>query len=299
MRVLVTGAGGQLGFDVCRELDRRRIENKGVDVEDFDISDLEAVEQYMANYCPDAVIHCSAWTAVDEAEDEPEKARTVNIDGTRNIAQACMTLGAKMLYISTDYVFPGTGERFYEPDDPTGPLGVYGATKLGGELAVKALLDKFFIVRISWAFGVNGNNFVKTMLELAKNQSELNVVCDQIGSPTYTADVAPLLCDIAMTEKYGTYHATNEGVCSWAEFAQEIFRLTKTRIQVNAVPTNEYPTRAVRPKNSRLSKDKLDQMGFSRLPTWQDALKRYLKEINGVDRALREKQLRRNNSMNQ
>lgn len=184
-----------------------------------------------------------------------------------------------MLYISTDYVFPGTGERFYEPDDPTGPLGAYGATKLGGELAVKEQLDNYFIVRISWVFGKNGNNFVKTMLRLAETHDTLNVVCDQIGSPTYTADLAPLLCDMIVTEKYGTYHATNEGICSWADFAEAIFELAGKKVTVNHIPTSEYPTRAVRPLNSRMSKDKLEQMGFSRLPHWKDALERYLKEI--------------------
>jgi len=190
-----------------------------------------------------------------------------------------------MLYISTDYVFPGTGERFYKPDDPTGPLGVYGQTKLEGELAVRELLDCFFIVRISWVFGLNGNNFVKTMLRLAETKTEVNVVCDQVGSPTYTADLAPLLCDMIMTEKYGVYHASNEGVCSWAEFAREIFRLAGKDVKVNAIPTSEYPTRAVRPLNSRMSKDKLERMGFYRLPPWQDALGRYLKELEGEQRA--------------
>ena len=230
-------------------------------------------------YHPDAVIHCSAWTAVDKAEDALETVRAVNTEGPRNIAAACKEIDAKMLYISTDYVFPGTGDRFYEPDDPTSPLGAYGATKLGGELAVKELLDRYFIVRISWVFGKNGNNFVKTMLRLAETKSELNVVCDQIGSPTYTADLAPLLCDMILTEKYGTYHATNEGICSWADFAEEIFRLAGKNVTVHHIPTSAYPTRAVRPLNSRMSKDKLEQAGFARLPQWKDALRRYLTEI--------------------
>ena len=279
MKVLVTGVGGQLGYDVCKELTRRGVEHRGVDIGDFDITDAAAVSAYIGDYRPDAVIHCSAWTAVDKAEDEPEKVRAVNTDGPRNIAAACKEVGAKMLYISTDYVFPGTGERAYEPDDPTGPLGAYGATKLGGERAVRELLERWFIVRISWVFGVNGNNFVKTMLRLAETRSELNVVRDQIGSPTYTADLAPLLCDMIATEKYGVYHATNEGFCSWAEFAQEIFRLSGKPVTVHPIPTSEYPTRAARPLNSRMSKDKLEQMGFTRLPHWRDALERYLKEI--------------------
>lgn len=280
MKILVTGVGGQLGYDVCKELTARGIENQGVDVADFDITDAAATYAYIKDYRPDAVIHCSAWTAVDKAEDEMEKVRAVNTEGPRNIAVACRDIGAKMLYISTDYVFPGTGEKFYEPDDPTGPLGAYGATKLGGEQAVGETLEQFFIVRISWVFGKNGNNFVKTMLRLSESRSEVSVVCDQIGSPTYTADLAPLLCDMVMTEKYGVYHATNEGVCSWAEFAQEIFRLAGKNMTVHPIPTSEYPTRAARPLNSRMSKDKLVEMGFQRLPHWQDALERYLKEIS-------------------
>lgn len=279
MRVLVTGVGGQLGYDVCKVLNTRNIENKGVDIVDFDITDAQATREYIVAYHPDAVIHCSAWTAVDKAEDELDKVRAVNTDGPRNIAAACKEIGAKMLYLSTDYVFPGTGDQFYEPDDLTDPLDVYGATKLGGELAVKELLDRYFIVRISWVFGKNGNNFVKTMLRLAETKNELNVVCDQIGSPTYTADLAPLLCDMIATEKYGTYHATNEGICSWADFAEEIFRLTGKQVKVHHIPTSEYPTRAVRPLNSRMSKDKLEQAGFARLPHWKDALQRYIKEL--------------------
>ncbi|WP_125116827.1 dTDP-4-dehydrorhamnose reductase [Agathobaculum sp. Marseille-P7918] len=279
MRVLVTGVGGQLGYDVCKVLNTRNIENKGVDIADFDITDAQATREYIVAYHPDAVIHCSAWTAVDKAEDELDKVRAVNTDGPRNIAAACKEIGAKMLYLSTDYVFPGTGDQFYEPDDLTDPLDVYGATKLGGELAVKGLLDRYFIVRISWVFGKNGNNFVKTMLRLAETRAELNVVCDQIGSPTYTADLAPLLCDMIATEKYGTYHATNEGICSWADFAEEIFRQAGKQVKVHHIPTSEYPTRAMRPLNSRMSKDKLEQAGFTRLPHWKDALKRFLKEI--------------------
>lgn len=282
MKILVTGVGGQLGYDVCRVLAARKIEHKGVDIADFDITDATAVREYIKAYHPDAVIHCSAWTAVDKAEDELEKCRAVNAGGTRNIAAVCKEIGAKMLYISTDYVFPGTGERFYEPEDPTGPQGVYGMTKLEGEQVVRGQLDRLFIVRTSWVFGKNGNNFVKTMLRLAEDRNEVNVVRDQIGSPTYTADLAPLLCDMIETEKYGVYHATNEGVCSWAELAEEIFRQAGKTVRVNAVPSSEYPARAVRPLNSRMSKDKLEQMGFARLPSWQDALARYLNEAKGV-----------------
>lgn len=280
MKVLVTGSAGQLGYDVCKVLASRQIENRGVDITDFDITDQNAVNRYLKAYRPDAVIHCSAWTAVDKAEDEPERVEAVNADGTRNIAEVCKKIGAKMLYLSTDYVFPGTGDRFYEPNDPTGPLSVYGRTKLAGELAVRKLLEKYFIVRISWVFGKNGNNFVKTMLRLAETHTEVNVVCDQIGSPTYTADLAPLLCDMIATEKYGVYHATNEGLCSWAEFAEEIFRVSGKQVKVHAIPTEQYPTKAIRPKNSRMSKACLDLAGFHRLPDWKDALARYWKELS-------------------
>ena len=283
MKLLVTGVKGQLGYDVCKVLSARGIEHRGVDIEDFDITNAQATHDYIAAYRPDGVIHCSAWTAVDRAEDELEKVRAVNAEGPRNIASVCKEIGAKLVYISTDYVFPGTGDRFYEPDDPTGPLGAYGVTKLEGEQAVQALLERYFIVRVSWVFGKNGNNFVRTMLRLAETKSELNVVCDQIGSPTYTADLAPLLCDMVVSEKYGVYHATNEGICSWAEFAEEIFRLAGKDIKVNPVPTSEYPTRAARPLNSRMSKAKLEEMGFSRLPDWHNALVRYLRELEGAE----------------
>ena len=280
MKILVTGVHGQLGYDVCRVLSRRGINYRGVVRDDFDLTDFETTYSYVERYAPDAVIHCSAWTAVDQAEDELSAATAVNVGGTRAIAEACRALDAKMIYISTDYVFHGDGERFYEPDDPTGPLGVYGSTKLGGEKAVQGLLNKYFIVRTSWVFGINGSNFVKTMLRLAETRTEVNVICDQTGSPTYTADLALLLCDMVMTEKYGIYHATNEGICSWADFAEEIFRVAGKKVKVNRILTSEYPTRAVRPHNSRLDKSKLEQMGFRRLPPWQDALKRYWKELS-------------------
>ena len=282
MKILVTGAGGQLGYDVCSFLAGRNVEYRGVDIAEFDIADAQAVRSYIKTYNPNGVIHCSAWTAVDRAEETPEECRTVNVEGTRNIAMVCKELGAKMLYISTDYVFPGNGEQFYEPNDPTGPLSVYGRTKLEGELVVQNLLEQYFIVRTSWVFGRNGNNFVKTMLQLAETRMEVSVVRDQIGSPTYTVDLAPLLYEMIASEKYGIYHATNEGVCSWAEFAEEIFRLAGKNVRVNAISTSEYPTKAVRPLNSRMSKDKLAQMGFFRLQNWQDALKRYLIETRKI-----------------
>jgi len=279
MRILVTGASGQLGYDVERELERRGIEHLGTSSRELDITDREAVERLMAAYRPDAAIHCAAYTKVDLAEDEPERCWAVNADGTRNMAAACRKTGAKLLYISTDYVFPGTGERSYETGDPTGPVNTYGRSKLAGELAVQSLLEKYFIVRISWVFGKNGNNFVKTMLRLAETKAELSVVCDQIGSPTYTADLAPLLCDMVQTERYGVYHATNEGTCAWSEFAEAIFELAGRQVVVHPIPTSAYPTRAARPLNSRMSKECLHSNGFQELPEWKNALARYLKEI--------------------
>ena len=279
MRILVTGASGQLGYDVERELERRGIEHLGTSSRELDITDREAVERLMAAYRPDAAIHCAAYTKVDLAEDEPERCWAVNADGTRNLAAACREIGAKMLYISTDYVFPGTGEQFRRTDDPVSPVNTYGRSKLAGELAVQSLLEKYFIVRISWVFGKNGNNFVKTMLRLAETKAELSVVCDQIGSPTYTADLAPLLCDMVQTERYGVYHATNEGTCAWSEFAEAIFELAGRQVVVHPIPTSAYPTRAARPLNSRMSKGCLHSNGFQELPEWKNALARYLKEI--------------------
>lgn len=280
MKILVTGADGQLGYDVCRVLAARGIEHRGVDMADFDITDAGAVRDYIREFHPYAVIHCAAYTAVDRAEDEPEKCWAVNVDGTRNLAESCKEIGAKLLYVSTDYVFEGTGERFHEVDDPVNPQNVYGITKLAGELAVRSILEKHFIVRTSWVFGKKGNNFVKTMLRLAETKTEINIVCDQIGSPTYTADLAPLLCDMIRTEQYGIYHATNEGICSWSEFAEEIFRLAGKCITIHPVPTGKYPTKAVRPRNSRMSKNKFEQNNIHHLPTWQEALKYYLKELS-------------------
>lgn len=279
MRILVTGASGQLGYDVERELERRGIEHLGTSSRELDITDRAAVEHLMQSYRPDAVIHCAAYTKVDLAEDEPERCWAVNADGTRNMAAACRKTGAKLLYISTDYVFPGAGERSYETGDPTGPVNTYGRSKLAGELAVQSLLETYFIVRISWVFGKNGNNFVKTMLRLAETRTELSVVCDQIGSPTYTADLAPLLCDMVQTERYGVYHATNEGTCAWSEFAEAIFELAGRQVVVHPIPTSAYPTRAARPLNSRMSKECLHSNGFQELPEWKNALARYLKEI--------------------
>lgn len=281
MKVLVTGTKGQLGFDVCNELTRRGIENQGIDRDECDITNKQAVLDYIYNYAPDVVVHCAAYTAVDRAESEEHVCRRVNRDGTEYIALACKTINAKMVYISTDYVFNGEGDKFFEVDDETGPLNMYGLTKLEGEEQVRKILEKYFIVRISWVFGVNGNNFINTMLRLAGGNKELKIVADQIGSPTFTYDLAPLICDMIETEKYGTYHATNEGECSWAEFAEHIFKVAGQNVLVHHITTEEYPTKAVRPKNSRLSKKSLDEAGFRRLPDWKDAVERYIKQYNG------------------
>ena len=279
MKILVTGIGGQLGYDVMKVLRQREIDCAGADRKDFDITDQEAAHEFITSFHPDAVIHCSAYTAVDRAEQEKDLCRRVNADGTENLARICAEIHAKMVYISTDYVFPGTGTDFYRPDDETHPLNFYGLTKWEGEEAVRRRLKNHFIVRTSWVFGKNGNNFIKTMLRLGKEREEINVVDDQIGSPTYTADLAPLLCDMAVSDRYGTYHAANEGICSWADFAEEIFRQAGIHCKVNRIPSSEYPTPAKRPFNSRLSKEKLTANGFRKLPEWQDAVKRYLLEI--------------------
>ena len=279
MKVLVTGVGGQLGYDVSRELEKRNIDCIGADKPEFDITDFDAAHKYITSYMPDAVIHCSAYTAVDKAEDEPELCHLVNAVGTENIAKICKEIDAKMIYISTDYVFDGTKDGFYEVDDIPNPINVYGKTKLAGEKVVQEILEKYFIVRISWVFGINGNNFVKTMLRLGKERNELNVVADQIGSPTYTADLAQLLVDMVQTEKYGIYHATNEGECSWAEFAEEIFKVAGMDVKVNHIKTLEYPTKAKRPFNSRMSKEKLFLYDFYKLAVWKDSVRDFLGKL--------------------
>ena len=274
--ILVTGAAGQLGTDVVAELSKRDVDHIGIDIADLDITDCDAVSEYIAMISPQCVIHCAAYTAVDKAEDESEMCYKVNAEGTENIARACREIDAEMVYISTDYVFDGEGEDPYETDAVKAPISVYGKSKLAGEEAVLRLLDKFYIVRVSWVFGQAGKNFVKTMLSLSQTRNELNVVSDQVGSPTYTPDLAVLLCDMVLSKKYGIYHATNEGFCSWAEFAAEIMRQSGSHCRINPIPAEQYPTKATRPKNSRLSKTSLDRAGFARLPAWQDALKRYL-----------------------
>ena len=278
MKVFVTGAKGQLGHDVVNELEKRGHTAIGVDIEEMDITDKDAVKRVITQVSPEAVVHCAAYTAVDAAEEQVELCHRVNGLGTENMAEVCKELNCKLMYISTDYVFNGQGTRPWEPDDERAPLNVYGQTKYEGELAVEAL-EKYFIVRIAWVFGVNGKNFIKTMLNLGKTRDHLTVVDDQVGSPTYTYDLARLLVDMIETEKYGRYHATNEGVCSWYEFACEIFKKAGIEITVSPVGSNEYPAKAKRPQNSRMDKSKLKEMGFKPLPTWQDALERYLKEI--------------------
>lgn len=279
MKVLVTGVAGQLGHDVVKKLQLYNIDCLGTDKSDFDITDAEATTKFIECYSPDVVVHCAAYTDVDKAEDEPEICKLVNANGTENIAKVCKYIGAKLMYISTDYVFDGTKKGFYLTDDKVCPINVYGVTKEIGEQVVSKFVDKHFIVRISWVFGTNGNNFVKTMLRLGAEHRELNIVADQVGSPTYTADLAELLVDMLQTEHYGTYHATNQGECSWAEFAEEIFKQVGMDVKVNHITAAEYPSKAKRPYNSRLCKRKLIENGFNYLPVWQNALVRYLAEI--------------------
>ena len=276
MKVFVTGVRGQLGHDVVKELEKRGIEAVGVDIQEMDITDEESVSRVILGEAPDAVIHCAAYTAVDAAEENVDLCRRVNADGPRYIAKVCRDLDIKMIYISTDYVFSGQGERPWEPEDEKAPQSVYGQTKYEGELAGQELLEKYFIVRIAWVFGVNGKNFVRTMLKLSENHDVITVVNDQFGSPTYTYDLARLLVDMVLTDKYGVYHATNEGICSWYDFACAIFEEAGIPMTVKPVSTAEYGAKASRPANSRMSKDKLEENGFERLPAWQDALKRYL-----------------------
>lgn len=284
MKVLVTGVKGQLGYDVVRELQSRGHEAIGVDIEEMDITDETAVSRVMEETAPEAVIHCSAFTAVDRAEEERELCYKVNVEGTENIAKMCQKLGCKMLYLSTDYIFSGEGQRPWEPEDTPSPLNAYGQSKYQGEVALRQYVDKYFIVRISWVFGINGNNFIKTMLRLGKENGAVKVVDDQIGSPTYTFDLAKLLVDMIETEQYGAYHVTNEGICSWYEFAKEIFQEANMKeVTVIPVSSEEFPVKAKRPKNSRMSKEKLVQNGFSLLPSWQDAVKRYIKELKKVE----------------
>lgn len=278
MKLLVTGVKGQLGYDVVKEAEKRGVEAVGVDIDEMDITDAKQVREVITKGGYDAVVHCAAWTAVDKAEDMEEACRKVNKEGTENIAQVCEVLDIPIMYFSTDYVFNGQGSEPWKEYDKRAPLNVYGQTKYEGELAVEKLA-KHFIIRIAWVFGKNGNNFIKTMLRLGKERGAVSVVNDQIGSPTYTYDLAKLVLDMIQSDKYGTYHATNEGICSWYEFACEIFKQAGMNVQVTPVSSDEFPTKAKRPCNSRMNKTELDRNGFDRLPTWQDALHRYLKEL--------------------
>lgn len=279
MKVLVTGVNGQLGHDIVEECQKRNIETIGVDVKEMDITDAHQVNEVITETKPDAIIHCAAWTAVDKAEDEVEQCRKVNRDGTKHIVDVCEKLELPLMYFSTDYVFDGQGEEPWHEYDERHPLNVYGKTKYEGELEVERL-KKHFIIRISWVFGINGSNFIKTMLRLGKERKEVSVVNDQIGSPTYTYDLARLCVDMIQTKEYGTYHATNEGICSWYELACEIFKQAKMDVIVHPVDSTQFPTRAIRPKNSRMNKTELDKHGFTRLPSWQDALERYLDTLD-------------------
>lgn len=302
--IIVTGAKGQLGAEISEELEKRAIDHVGIDIADLDITDERAVFEFIDIYSPTCVIHSAAYTAVDKAEDEPEICHAVNVDGTINIAKACSAVGAQIVYISSDYVFDGKGDTEYETDSPKGPISTYGKSKLTGELEVQRFVpEKHYIIRTSWLFGKYGNNFVDTILRFSDIKDELSIVNDQIGSPTYAKDLAGLVCDIALSGKYGIYHATNEGFCSWAEFAEEILRIGRSgevdsrsedgsrreksrkssayakKCKILPIPTEMYPTKAQRPKNSRLSKKSLIDAGFVRLPTWQDALQRYMGEV--------------------
>ena len=284
MKCLITGCNGQLGYDIARELDRRGYKDYlALDREKMDITNREQVMQVVTDYNPDVIFHCAAWTAVDKAEYMVDACTTVNVEGTKNLVDASLAVDAKILYMSTDYVFDGKKEGYYTEEDTPNPQSVYGRTKYAGEEEVRRN-PKHYIARISWVFGINGNNFIKTMLKLSETHDTLNVVNDQIGTPTYTVDLSRLLVDMAETDKYGTYHSTNESYCSWAEFAEYIFKINNKDVVVNKVTTEEYleitgTKQAYRPRNSKLSKEKLKNAGFELLPSWQDATERYCKEL--------------------
>lgn len=279
MKVLVTGVKGQLGYDVVKDLEKRGHQPIGIDRDEMDLMDNEAIRTFIMNLKPEAIIHCAAYTAVDKAEEEVETCYQINAESVKVISECAKELDVKLIYISTDYVFDGTKEGEYVETDLPNPINVYGASKLKGEQYVQILLEKYYIVRISWVFGVNGNNFIKTMRRLGSERDELNIINDQVGSPTYTADLAPLLVDMMETDKYGIYHVTNEETCSWYEFANEIFKQSRIEVKTNPITTDQYPTAAKRPMNSRMSKAKLKANGFNLLPTWQQALAHYLKLI--------------------
>jgi len=279
MKVLVTGYAGQLGWDTVRLLESRGIECRGVDMQDFDLTDGAAVRACVQSYRPTAIVHCAAYTNVDKAESQPEICAAVNGMGTVNVVRAAISVGAKVVFISTDYVFPGTGDTPYRIDDPYGPQNVYGMSKVQGEDAVRSLMTRYFILRTSWVFGKNGHNFVRTMLRLGAEKKEIRVVDDQIGSPTYSRDLARVICDMLPTEKYGIYHVRNEGFMSWFDFAKMIMAKAGLSCRVLPVPSSEYPTPAKRPLNSRMDGSRLAEAGFAPMPSVEDALDRYLEEL--------------------
>lgn len=283
MKILVTGSNGQLGHDLVELFNSRAMECVGVDVNDFDLTDAAEVNNHLCAYAPDRIIHCAAYTAVDRAEEEPDICYRVNVEGTSNIVEYCAEHSVPMMYISTDYIFDGQGNIPFDIDSPKAPQNQYGLTKSLGEDKVTDKLSRFFIVRVSWVFGINGNNFIKTMIRLAGDRTDLNVVADQFGSPTYTRDLAELIAEMITTDRFGVYHATNEGTCSWYELACYVMERTHLPMKVHPVTSSQYPTKAIRPLNSRLSKASLDDGGFSRLPEWQNAVRRYLEEL-GFDR---------------
>ena len=284
--IVITGNRGQLGFDIEKVCQDRGLEYLGIDINELDITDKNAVNEFFLSRNIDTFIHCAAFTAVDVAEDNPELCYRVNTEAVKYLVDACKKHDVKFIFISTDYVFSGQKEGIYLPEDKTSPLSVYGKSKADSEAYIQENLEKYYIVRISWAFGLNGKNFVRTMLRLGKEKPSISVVSDQIGSPTYTKDIAPLLVDMSQTDKYGVYHATNEGYCSWADFTRYILERAGLTAEVKDILTKDYPTKAARPMNSRLSKDKLEENGFSRLPSWQSAVERYLQELIDVEGSL-------------
>ena len=284
--IVITGNRGQLGFDIEKVCQDRGLEYLGIDINELDITDKNAVNEFFQSRNIDTFIHCAAFTAVDVAEDNPELCYRVNTEAVKYLVDACKKHDVKFIFISTDYVFSGQKEGIYLPEDKTSPLSVYGKSKADSEAYIQENLEKYYIVRISWAFGLNGKNFVRTMLRLGKEKQSISVVSDQIGSPTYTKDIAPLLVDMSQTDKYGVYHATNEGYCSWADFTRYILERAGLTAEVKDILTKDYPTKAARPMNSRLSKDKLEENGFSRLPSWQSAVERYLQELIDVEGSL-------------
>lgn len=279
MKILVTGVKGQLGYDVVKEGQKRGLEISGCDIDECNLQDEAAVNAYICRIAPAVIIHCGAYTAVDKAESEKDLCYDVNVNGTKYVAKAAAEVNAKLIYLSTDYVFAGTGDAPHPVEEMKQPVNYYGFTKSLGEDAVQAATDRYFIVRVSWVFGINGHNFVKTMRRLGASKAEISVVRDQIGAPTYTLDLAVLLLDMAATEKYGIYHAANTGVCSWYDFAKRIVALSSLAAEVKPILTRDYPTAAARPKNSRLDQTKLTTNGFSPLPPWENALERFLKDL--------------------